>query len=62
MAAPAASHFTDALDDDLENECPLVGVDAAADLTLEEAVQYARVSFAGEACDVTPITKFTKNM
>jgi hypothetical protein len=49
MAAPdpAASHFTDALDEDLENECPLVGVDAAADLTLEEAVQYARVSFTG---------------
>jgi hypothetical protein len=48
MSASAASHFTDALDEDLENECPLVGVDAAAELTLEEAVQYARVSFTGE--------------
>jgi hypothetical protein len=45
MSAPAASHLTDALDEDLDNECPLVGVEDAADLTLEEAVQYARVSF-----------------
>jgi hypothetical protein len=44
MSAPPASHLTDALDEDLDNECPLVGVEDAADLTLEEAVQYARVS------------------
>ncbi len=58
MSAPAASHFMDALDEDLENECPLVGINAAADLNLKEAVQHARVSFSERL--VTTITKYVK--
>jgi hypothetical protein len=46
-STPSATggHFTDASpDEDLENGCPIIGVNNARDVNLLEAVQHARVS------------------
>jgi hypothetical protein len=51
----ALEHFLSAPDEDLANFNPIMGVEDAADLTLQEAIAYARV---GRAISLSANLKF----